>query len=299
MPKICYIPKSFSADKLEAIRRANQIMEEYARMGFDLTLRQLYYQFVSRAWIPNKQTEYAKLGDLISDARLAGLVDWNHIVDRTRNLQANTHWERPEDILLSAAHSFALDKWKPQKTYVEVWVEKDALLGIVGQTAARLDCPFFSCRGYTSQSEMWGAGQRLLRVIKSGRTPHIIHLGDHDPSGQDMSRDILDRLKLFCGQKVHVLRAALNMLQIQRFNPPPNPAKVTDSRYEAYREKYGEESWELDALDPRTLADIITRAVALYRDDALFEAEKRREGDIRKRLRKLADRWEEISKGLA
>lgn len=177
-------------------------------------------------------------------------------------------------------------------------MEKDALLGIVGQVASSLDCPYFSCRGYTSQSEMWSASQRLLRQIKAGRTPHIVHLGDHDPSGQDMSRDILDRLKLFCGVKVQILRAALNMPQIRKFNPPPNPAKVTDSRFASYQVTYGDSSWELDALDPRVLADIIRRAVAMFRDETAWSQEVSREKHAKELLRKLAKRWDEISRSL-
>lgn len=294
MPKICYIEKRFSQDKLKLISIANQIAEHYAAQGFDLTLRQLYYQFVARAIIPNQQEEYKRLGDLISDARLAGLMDWNHIVDRTRSLRANAHWDHPAKIIESAADSFAMDKWASQKDYVEVWVEKDALVGVVGQTASRLDVPYFSCRGYTSQSEMWIAAQRILRAIKSGRTPHIVHLGDHDPSGMDMSRDILDRLNLFCGQKIHVLRAALNKPQIDQYQPPPNPAKVTDSRFEAYQQKYGDESWELDALDPRTLAGIIERAVSLFRDDATFQEAKAKESRAKGLLRKIRQNWPDI-----
>lgn len=294
MPKICYVQKAFSGFKLDQIKQANQIAEEYARAGFDLTLRQLYYQFVARGFIPNTQESYKRLGDLISDARLAGLMDWNHIVDRTRNLRANSHWDHPADIISSAAATFALDKWSDQAEYVEVWVEKDALVGVVAQASAGLDVPYFSCRGYTSQSEMWAAGQRLARVQKSGRTPHIVHLGDHDPSGIDMSRDIKERLELFTGGKVHVLRAALNMPQVQRYNPPPNPAKVTDSRFESYRQRFGEESWELDALDPRTLSDVIRRAVSQFRDEAKFEARKAKEERAKSLLRTIRDRWSDI-----
>ena len=294
MPKIVYVPKNFSAAKLVMIEQANAIMVEYARQGFDITLRQLYYQFVSRDLIPNKQEEYSKLGDLISDARLAGLIDWHHIVDRTRNLRGNTHWEKPSDILQSCAYQFCLDKWQDQTYYVEVWVEKDALVGIVGQAAAALDVPYFSCRGYTSQSEMWSASQRILKQHKLGKKCVIIHLGDHDPSGIDMSRDILGRLKLFTDDKISVLRVALNMVQVKKYNPPPNPAKVTDSRYEAYKKLHGEYSWELDALDPQVLTDIIRRAVARYCDQALFDARKAKEARARTLLITMHKRWNDI-----
>lgn len=152
--KICYQNKNFSQSSLSVIRQANAIIEDYESQGYDLTLRQLYYRFVSKGLIPNKDTEYKKLGSIINDARLAGLIDWNRITDRTRNLRQNSHWDSPQSIVETCSRQFQFDKWKDQKEYVEVWVEKDALVGILEQACEPLDVPYFSCRGYTSQSEM-------------------------------------------------------------------------------------------------------------------------------------------------
>ncbi len=108
-----------------------------------------------------------------------------------------------------------------------------------------LDVPYFSCRGYTSQSEMWAAAQRLLGYIWAKQRQHvtILHFGDHDPSGIDMTRDIRERLSLFCGgEGFAVRRIALNMDQVRQYDPPPNPAKLTDTRVDAYLRKYGDDS---------------------------------------------------------
>lgn len=275
MPKICYTPKKFSVERIEIISTVNAILNDYATQGYDLTLRQLYYQFVSRGLIENKDTEYKNLGSLVNDARLAGLIDWNHITDRTRNVRENAHWDSPASIVEACAKQFALDKWKDQPNYVEVWVEKDALVGVLEVACKPLDVPYFSCRGYTSQSEMWVAAMRLLKQYQSGHVLYIIHLGDHDPSGIDMTRDIQDRLNLFLrkhvGHDVEVNRVALNMDQIERYNPPPNPAKLTDSRCAGYMENYGDESWELDALEPTVLNALITSEVQKLRDDNLWD----------------------------
>ena len=163
------------------------------------------------------------------DGRLAGLIDWNRIVDRTRNLEGNSHWGNPGEIMRSAAHSFRLDKWANQPYRVECWIEKDALRGVIAGVCNELDIPHFSCRGYTSISEMWVAARRLQHWIARGQTPVILHLGDHDPSGVDMTRDIFDRLQTFMGG-AEVKRLALNWDQVEMYNPPPNPAKLTDSR---------------------------------------------------------------------
>jgi len=126
--KICYTPRKFSASSLEVIDKANTIIGEYAAQGFDLTLRQLYYQFVARGYIPNKDTEYKKLGSIINDARLAGLVSWEAISDRTRFVRTNSHWEQPGEIIESARDSFRLNRWEGQGYRPEVWIEKDSML---------------------------------------------------------------------------------------------------------------------------------------------------------------------------
>lgn len=187
MPKIEYVPKNFSADRLQMIEKVNKVVAEYQKQGYSLTLRQVYYQMVARDIIPNNMRSYKNLGNLINDARLAGLIDWLAIEDRTRNLRGNSHWTEPGKVIESAAYSYRRDHWEGQPNYVEVWVEKDALIGIVGQICEKLDVNHFSCRGYVSQSEMWAAARRLRRRQDAGQRVVLLHLGDHDPSGKDMS----------------------------------------------------------------------------------------------------------------
>ncbi len=287
MLKIGYISKRFTERSLAIIEQANEIIEEYAQQGFDLTLRQLYYQFVARALIPNKQSEYSRLGSIVNDARLAGLIDWNAIVDRTRQLREESHWASPAEIVDACSRQFRIDKWARQPVRPEVWIEKDALIGVIEGVCKRYDVPYFSCRGYTSQSAMWRAGQRLLEHGENGQDTHIIHLGDHDPSGIDMTRDIVDRLELFMsldGQHTGLTRIALNMDQVEEHNPPPNPTKLTDSRAKVYIENFGYESWELDALNPAVLADLIEAQLNGLRDDALWDEAVEEEQAAREKL---------------
>ncbi len=294
MPRIAYIDKSFTPGSLAVIDKANTICADYARQGFDLTLRQLYYQFVSRGWIANKDTEYKRLGQIVNDARLAGLLDWGYIVDRTRNLRALAHWNAPGSVLDSAAYGYRTDRWASQPRRVEVWIEKDALVGVIAGVCNRLDVPYFSCRGYTSQSELWGAAMRLIDHRDRGQDPVVIHLGDHDPSGIDMTRDIQDRLALF-GAKATVRRIALNMDQVRHYQPPPNPAKLTDARASGYISRYGTESWELDALDPATLDALIQATILDYRDDALWERDTAAMEADRQRLTQIARRFDQVT----
>ena len=293
MACITYVKKTFTSASRATIQSAREIIEEYVQNGFDLTLRQLYYQFVARDLIPNTQRSYKRLGSLINDARLAGQIDWDHLVDRTRALKSLSSWETPGDIIRSAAHSFHVNMWEGQDYRPEVWIEKDALVGVIEPICNSLDVPFFSCRGYTSQSTMWRASQRLRRYSSEGQTPVVIHLGDHDPSGIDMSRDIKDRLHMFRSD-LEFIRIALNRDQIDLYSPPPNPTKVTDSRAAAYMAEHGNESWELDALDPTEMESLIERTILSFRDEKKWAAQERLEQEGQDSLMEAADRWSDV-----
>lgn len=127
MPKIEYKSIKFQQKSLELINLVNQVVEEYQAQGYELTLRQAYYQLVARGYIPNNERSYKNIGNLINDGRLAGLIDWYSITDRTRNLRKNGHWDNPADVIASARYSYLLNKWDGQPNYVEVWVEKDVV----------------------------------------------------------------------------------------------------------------------------------------------------------------------------
>jgi len=308
MPLISYISKKFAKASLEIIGEANRIIEELAVKGYDLTLRQLYYRFIAEDAFPeswrdpqsgskNVQRNYKNLGVIVNDARLAGLVDWERIVDRTRELRRKAHWDSPEEIVRACANQYSVDRWKYQRHRPEVWIEKDALVGVIEPTCRSLDVPCFSCRGYTSQSEMWRASQRVLSCIEDDQAHVIFHMGDHDPSGIDMTRDVRDRLDMFTGGKSEVRRIALNMDQVNEYGPPPSPAKITDSRAEGYIAEFGNDSWELDALEPSALNDLIEEHVLSIRNEDQWRKAKELEGLGMKRLDEAAKRLE--SKGQA
>jgi len=270
-----FIHKNFRAKSRAIIVKANEIIEEYSAQGYSLTLRQLYYQFVARGLIPNTERSYKSLGSIINDARLAGYIDWLAIEDRTRNVSAAPFWDSPADVMQAARDSYQIDMWADQPRRVEVWIEKNALTGVIHNTCRELHVPYFACIGYVSQSEQWRAYQRSI-----DHPVTILHLGDHDPSGIDMTRDNDNRLNDVFGGNVEMIRIALNMDQIEQYNPPPNPAKVTDSRFEQYLRDFGPDSWELDALEPSVINDLIRTHVDDIRDDDLFdEAHARYEMD--------------------
>lgn len=317
MPKICYVEKKFQASSLDVIKKANIIIAEFHKSGFMPTLRSLYYKFVARDWFPDDRTwtwtgskwvrdangtknaepNYKWLGEIVNDGRLAGLIDWNAIEDMTRNLMGNNHWNSPAGIVEACAHQYRVDRWDNQDFRPEVWVEKDAVVNAVKRICSQLDVPYFSCRGYVSQSEMWAAGRRLQQHIENGQKPVIIHLGDHDPSGIQMSEDIANRLSMFSENRIRVNRVALNMDQVKKYNPPPNPAKLTDSRSNAYVEEFGDESWELDALSPEIMEELVRDAVLEVRDEDMWEETGRAQDKGRGELKQVAEKWDELELG--
>lgn len=301
MPRICYEPKRFNKERTNLIAAANEIIKGFQAQGYDLTLRQLYYQFVTRNLIENKQTEYKRLGEIISQARRAGLIDWNAIVDRTRGLRGPQTWGSPQEIVQACAASFRLDPWATQATYAEVWFEKDALAGVFQRATLDYRLPYFSCRGYASDSEVWSAAQRLAREAatrrQSGRRPRLVvlHFGDHDPSGLDMTRDVGDRLALFGAPGVQVRRMALTMDQVEEYHPPPNPAKEADSRFEDYQTKYGNASWELDALPPTVLTSLVNDTVIGLIDHQAWKSTLAAEAKDREALAAVSNHWPAVT----
>ena len=216
------------------------VIEEYEAQGYRLTLRQLYYQLVARDLIHNQQVWYKRLGEVVSNGRLGGYIDWDSIVDHGRTPVKPPDWSSPEAVLHAAASGYRLDRWEGQAYHVEVWCEKDALSTVIQPVCARFHVRFLASRGYNSSTAMYDAALRFEAARSVGREPVVIYLGDHDPSGIDMSRDVDDRLTLLAHRHgVEVVRLALNWGQITDYSPPANPTKLTDSRFPGYVAEYG------------------------------------------------------------
>lgn len=282
-----FITKTFQKDSLTIIEWANNVIARYMADGYTLSLRQLYYQGVSVNLYPNTDASYSKLGNIISEARMAGLVDWDAIEDRGRVKHETSNWDSPKDIITQAAAGFRINKWETQPYHVEVMCEKAALEGVLIPVCDDLQVPFHSNKGYSSASALYRVGKRLQERAYSGKKLVVVYCGDHDPSGLDMSRDVADRLAMFSQSEVTVMRVALNHKQVLRYNLPENPTKMSDSRAPGYVEKFGESSWELDAMDPSILASIVKKAVLSVRDERLWEAAQDKEDDMQDQLQSL------------
>lgn len=295
--KQTYKEVRLQADTLRTIDLINDIIDSYLAQGFTLSVRQLYYQLVARALIENTEQSYKRIASIINDGRLAGLIDWDAIEDRNRDVQLRTRWRSGAQIVDAAASSFHMDMWDNQDHRVIVIVEKAALAGVLEGVCTRLDVPLLAARGYPSVSIVRElALEHIAEPIDNGQYVTVLHLGDHDPSGIDMTRDLEERLRMFVGadsdaEMLTVDRIALTMAQVQEVRPPPNPAKVTDSRFAQYLRTYGSKSWELDALNPSYLADLAENHIRQFLDEDAWSTKSKEVEGIRKRLRESASRF--------
>ena len=292
-------------DAALVIDRLNVVIREYQETRQPaLTVRQLYYQCITRDLFPdtwldpqagtkNNVKNYKKLVNILGKARMGGLVDWSAIQDRGRNLEKVGTWDNPEEIMRAVANQFKLDLWEDQPYYVSCWIEKDALSGVMEYACNPLRVSWMACKGYMSLSEMRAQGL-LLKALARKKDVCIIHLGDHDPSGIAMTQDIIDRLSIFAETPIEVVRIALNMDQVEQYNPPSNPGKESDPRFAAYEAEFGDESWELDALTPQILTDLITKSVLDHRDEAIWQASKQEEDYQKTLLRAASDNWASV-----
>lgn len=314
MSKIAFRPASLSPDNVVRLEMINSIIEEYKAQGLILTLRQLYYQLVSRDVIPNNVKEYRKLSVLLVEGRMAGVVDWDAIEDRLRQAEKPSSWNDPREILDSAIYSYARPRQEGQSVYLEVWVEKDALSGVLSRVTSPYHIPIMVNRGYSSASAMYDAFKRFEDAQSNGQAIRILYLGDHDPSGLDMVQDIEGRILEFffgrhftqgkrslkvprehfrqhledaIGLDFEIIAVALTRDQIRQYNPPPNPAKMQDPRARDYVSAHGRKSWEVDALKPEVLNQILEDAIADHMDAEQYARMVRIEEKDRKKLRGL------------
>ena len=269
----------------------NQVVEKYQRQGYRLSLRQLYYQLVTMNIIQNEKKEYAKLSTLLTKGRMAGVVDWDAIEDRLRKPYIPYWVKDRKHALQDTINQYRLNRMEGQPNYLEVWVEKDALSEVLKRSTNPYHVRVMVNRGYSSTSAMHDAFQRFHTELQDGNCEKavILYLGDHDPSGMDMVRDIRERIKLFFWgvmkdeydqdefdswfeEHFEVVRIALNGDQIKQYNPPPNPAKFSDPRATNYIREHGRQSWEVDALPPEVLHGLVKANILKRIDLDLYNA---------------------------
>lgn len=276
--------QKITAYRASLIGEANEILEEYKEQGYRLTLRQLYYQLVARGLISNEVREYSKLSKTLVIGRMNGLIDWNVIEDRLRTPYLTYSVDSIHEAMQDTINYYKLDRQEGQFFHIELWTEKDAVSNILKKSSQYFHIRLLVNRGYSSCSAMYEAYRRMTQVEKP---IFIIYIGDFDPSGLDMIRDINDRLDEFGVKDFNVLHIALTMDQIEKYRPPPNPAKITDPRANWYISEHGDKSWELDALKPDILHEITQNSILANLDILQFKKILNKEEQDKAKLKRM------------
>ncbi len=283
---------------MEHLNKINAIIEDYQADGYKLTLRQLYYQLVSRNVIANHVREYKKLSRVLTEGRMAGLVDWDAIEDRLRRPQNVYTVSSVKDALVDTHKQYRLNRQIGQSTHIEVWVEKDAISNILKRVTEKYGVNILVNRGYGSVTAMKDAYDRFeWRIGNHDKDIVILYLGDHDPSGLDMIRDINERISEMLSidgyaGSFKIKPIALTMEQIKTYNPPPNPAKITDTRSPQYIAEHGRVSWEVDALPPEALIEILESEIFNLLDVDKYEKRLELEASQKLEIKAFIDTYE-------
>lgn len=255
---------------------------EILEANHPMTVRQVYYQLVSRQVIENKRSAYQAVSTLLVEARKDGSIPWDWIEDRLRRPRRVSMWEGLQDFSETVRNAYRRNVWVDQPSYVECWLEKDALSGIFEDVLEAYGVTLNVGRGYDGWDSIKNAAYRFNE--RSDVT--VLYFGDFDPSGEDMVRSLEERLGFFeCYPTI--IKCALTLEDIERYRLPPDVTKATDTRQEAFVAKYGDISVELDALPVEVLREGIRSEVEGRMDlDALQET-RRIENLERERISRL------------
>jgi hypothetical protein len=248
------------------VENALEVFEQYDTA---ITLRQLYYRLVSRLLIPNTVNSYKRLSRIMVKAREQEDVPVNCLEDRSRRVlgRGDTGYDSAEEYLKQKLSSlqdswkgFSMPMWEDQPVYILISLEKDALSRLVSRVANKYSIRTFPTRGYPSFSYVQTMAN-YMQTRLSGKSIIVLYFGDFDPSGVDIERDLEDRLYRYGAKDFKVKRIALKLDQIKEYNLPPMPVKLSDARAESFMAKHGDQSVELDALDPNLLQDTVEKAI--------------------------------------
>ncbi|GAI37544.1 unnamed protein product, partial [marine sediment metagenome] len=247
------------------------------------TLRQIFYRLVAALLIPNTEVTYKSLSRATVLAREEATIDPLAFQDRVRTSQGGDYgFDSPDrfieymlDQLRESPDEYTRPLWTTQQTMPIIWLEKDALFTPVTTIAERYRVKVYAARGYSSFTAIYEAAQDIDGTMPT----KVLQLTDFDPSGEDMVRDLKDRLTRYGAADFQLEKIALTSDQVSTLGLPPIPTKkastgdYADSRAKAYVASYGDQTVELDALPPDELDRIITAAIEDLLDSTAWNAE--------------------------
>lgn len=260
--------------------------------GHPMTVRQVYYQLVSVHGLKNDLSHYRQVVRALVTARQDGAIPWDWVEDRTRRPRQVSMWPGPPGFAKAASAAYRRNVWPTQDTYLEVWLEKDALSGIFEDVLAPYGVTLQVGRGYDGWASIHKAAGRYTGYEAGGWAVTVLYFGDFDPTGEDIVRSLRERLGYF-GCCAEVILCALTPTDITRYNLPPALTKRTDSRRRGFVARHGDLSVELDALPPEVLRGRLVAEVEARLDLEELAAVKTQEAEERARLVTALAPWAE------
>ena len=266
-----------------AIQNLKQSLVDVVKEIQPATVRQIFYQMVSRGLIEKTEASYKNtVVRLLTDLRVEGALPFNWIADNTRWMRKPKTYSSLESAIKRTAEAYRRSVWDEQDVYVEVWLEKDALAGVLWDITAAWDVPLMVTRGYASVSYLYSAAET---IITQNKPTYLYYFGDYDPSGIDIPRNVESRLREFAPDaEIHFERVAVNRQQIEDLNLPTRPTKKTDSRSKGFEG----ESVEVDAIPPDILRELAQDCITQHIDDHQYEVMQEAEQSERKVLEMFA-----------
>jgi hypothetical protein len=263
-------------------RAIDEFLIDYAARHAPVTARQLFYACTVAHLVEKTENCYAKIQQRAVKLRRNGSLDWAHIVDGTRSAREPLMYNSIEEGVDNMLDWLRLDPWTEHDDQLQLWLEKDALAGVIEPVTREYGVPLFVARGYSSVTFLHDAAERIERI---GKRAFVYHLGDFDPSGVDASRALESGLREFAPEaSISFERIAVTEAQIDDMSLPSRPTKSSDPR----AEKFDGDSVELDAIPPDDLRDLVRETIEQHidRDDIeRFAAKaKRQAAAIRRKL---------------
>lgn len=264
-------------------------------IGINMTVRQIYYQLVSKHLIENSLKGYKNYNRILTQARKENLIDPFKIVDTSKPVLIPSSWDNLGEFIQDVRESYKKKIWTLQNNYVEVWLEKDALRGVFKPITDKYDVPLLIGRGYQSFTNLM-LGVRRLKNLQD-KTINILYFGDFDPTGLDIPRNIQETL-FENGINFEFYRLAITQEQIREYNIPPILTKKTDSRARGFIDRFGDEAVELDALNPKVLREMIESSILKYLDDEQYQESLQQEKEDITKIQQFLEKYGGDNNGL-
>jgi hypothetical protein len=252
--------------------------------GKPMTVRQVFYQATVRGIVEKEETGYKKVQVDLTKMRRDGSLPYDWLADNTRWQRKPDTFDSVEDAIKETARFYRKSLWRDADAYVEVWLEKDALSGVIYPITSMYDVPLMVARGYASLSFLFSAAEYINELVVP---TYIYHLGDFDPSGVNAGEKIEETLReLAPDAAINFKRLAVTRPQIRMWNLPTRPTKKSDSRAKGL----GKISVELDAIEPNKMRDLVQDAIERHLPPEQFEVLKAAEESERNLISRLVRR---------